>query len=160
MIDNAVQVVNWVDLELLFQEFSVWTKRWYVEVSQWEIDQVLKFSPLVAIKTESFELDDQDWRWDKDFHALKMYLWAFALVTGHFIFELLCLVELGQAIFKSWIVGLVVHFIVSLFSGCMLHNFTGNGVVVVSQLLRVPLYGNEALFDEILLENWCICGKD
>ena len=72
MIDNAVQVVHWVDLELLFQEFGVRAKRWDVKVSQGEIDQVLQFSPLVAIKSESLELYDQDWWWDKDFHALHM----------------------------------------------------------------------------------------
>ena len=58
VVHYAVQVVNGLDLERFFQELGIATVVGRIEIADREINQVLKFAPLVAVKAEPLELND------------------------------------------------------------------------------------------------------
>lgn len=52
MVHDAVKVVDGFNLESLFDELGVRAEGCYVQVTQREVNKVLKFAPLVAIQAE------------------------------------------------------------------------------------------------------------
>ena len=85
MIDYTMEVIAWINLELLCYETRISGERRHVKVLNWKIDEVLKFTPVIVVQLEAFELNNQNWRWDKHFHALEMNLRRIALLTSCFI---------------------------------------------------------------------------
>ena len=74
VIDNSVQIVRRLDVQVLLNEAGIVCELSHVEVADREVHQVLQLSPLVSVETESFELDDQDWRRNENFHTLVVHL--------------------------------------------------------------------------------------
>ena len=74
VIDNAMQIVRGLNVQVLLNEAWIVRELSHVEVADREVHQVLQLSPLVAVEAESFELDDQDWRWNENFHTLVVHL--------------------------------------------------------------------------------------
>ena len=74
VIDYSVKIVRWLDVQVLLNEARIVSELSHVEVADREVHQVLQLSPLVFVETESFELNDQDWRWNENFHALVVHL--------------------------------------------------------------------------------------
>ena len=95
VIDNAMQIISRLNVKVLFNEARIVRELTHVEVADREVHQVLQLSPLVAIETESLELDNQDWRWNENFHTLVVHLIRFAFFAVSLIFQLFSLVEFG-----------------------------------------------------------------
>ena len=115
VVYNAVQVVARFNLEPVHDEALVRCEGRKVQVSDGKVDQVLQLAPLVTVEAETLELDDEDWWRDKNVKSLEVDLVLLAFVAGDFVLQLLCLVELGQAILEGRVVrsGLICHLCVS-----------------------------------------------
>ena len=85
MINNAMEVITWINLKLLSYKAFVSGERRKVKILNWEIDEVLELSPVVAEQLEAFELNDENWRWNKHLHTLEMNLRLIALIASCFI---------------------------------------------------------------------------
>ena len=106
-------------------------------------------------------MDNEHWGRNEDLHPLQVNLWRAALLTVYLVFKLLCLVELGQAVVKRCVVLQACSHFVRFFPGRgVLDHFVGHSIVVFSELLRVPLDRQKALFDEIFFENGRVGGQD
>jgi len=68
--------------------------------------------------------------------------------------------ELLEAVLQSCVVSLVSDLVGLLSRRIVLYDFVRYWVVILGQDLRVPLDGNEALLNQVFLEDGSICRKD
>ena len=111
----------------------------------------MQLPPLIAIQSESLQLDNQDWRGHEDLELLRVDLRGLALFTRYLVVERLSLMELGKAVVKCRVVTRF-GYLVCLFTGrLVLNHLISNLIVVLFEDFRVPLNGNEDLPDEVFL---------
>ena len=85
MINNTMEVIAWINLELLSYEIRISRECRQVKVLNWKINEILEFTPVVAEKLEAFKLNDENWGWNKHLHSLEMNLRRITLLTCSFI---------------------------------------------------------------------------
>ena len=133
MVDHPMQVIAEVNLELVFHEVGVRAESSHIEVTDGEIDQVLKLTPLVAEQTEPFQLDDQYRWWIEHLKLFEMHLLCTTLLAIDLVFKLLSPMELRQAIIQSGIVGCICYFIRAFLGRRVFNNLICYGVVILSE---------------------------
>ena len=107
MVDYAVQVVEGLNLERVLEELCIAAEARCVEIPDREVNQVLKFAPLITIQAEPLQLNDQDWWGNKNLHPLEVDLWSLALLALTLVLELFSLAKLGHAVVEGSVVSLV-----------------------------------------------------
>ena len=134
VVDNAMQVVEGLNLERILEELCIAAEACCIEVPNWEVNQVLKFAPLITIQAEPLQLNDQD-RWgNKNLHPLEVDLWSLALFSLTLVLELFSLAKLGHAVVESGVVSLVNQVKILFLRRSMLNHLASQRIIIFGKL--------------------------